>query len=76
MFMNAFTREDYFVSSKIPPGIGNRQRAMQIIDTSVSNVKIGYLDCMLMMLPISSFLKEQKIDPTDVTLVNKKIDVW
>lgn len=76
MFMNAFTREDYFVASKIPPGIVNRQRAMQMVDDSVANVDVGYLDCMLMMLPIESFLKEQRIDPTDVMLANKKMDVW
>lgn len=76
LFMNGFTRDDYFVSSKIPPSIQHRVRTMQVVDDAVANVNAGYLDCMILMLPIASFLKEQNIDPTDVKLVHKKIDAW
>ena len=58
MFMNGYTREDYFVASKLPPGVNNRQRAMQLIDESVQNVDAGYLDCMIVLLPITNWLKE------------------
>lgn len=51
MFMNAFTREDYFVCSKVPPGFQNYKSAGRLIKNSVKAVDLGYLDCMLLLWP-------------------------
>jgi hypothetical protein len=38
MFMNAWTREDYFICSKIPPAFINAKRAGPLVDASVKAV--------------------------------------
>ena len=51
MFMNGYTREDYFICSKIPPGFLEYKKAKQIIKSSNKQVGLGYLDCMLLLWP-------------------------
>ena len=63
MFMNAWTREDYFICSKIPPAFINGKRAGPLVDASVKAVNQGYLDCMLLLWPGSFGAK--KLEDTD-----------
>ena len=50
-FMRAFTRADFFISSKIPPSYMEFKKAQTIIKSSVKAVDLGYLDCMMVLWP-------------------------
>ena len=69
--MNAFTREDYFICSKIPPAFCNEKRAGGLIKASVKAVNQGYLDCMLLLWPGT-----QKIDEKDQLNIDNRHGCW
>jgi diketogulonate reductase-like aldo/keto reductase len=70
-FMNAWTREDYFICSKIPPAFCNEKRAGGLIKASVKAVNQGYLDCMLLLWPGT-----QKIDENDQLNIDNRHGCW
>ena len=69
--MNAFTRQDYFVCSKIPPGFATYQKAPNIIKASNKSVDLGYLDCMLLLWPGT-----QKADENDPINIENRHGCW
>ncbi len=51
MFMNAYHRQDYFITSKVHPEDLDYERASAAINTSIENTKLGYIDNMLLLWP-------------------------
>ena len=72
--MNAWTREDYFICSKIPPAFINGKRAGPLIDASVKAVNQGYLDCMLLLWPGSFGAK--KLEDSDPQNIQNRHECW
>lgn len=69
--MRAFTRADFFISSKIPPGFMEYKKAQTIIKSSVKAVDLGYLDCMMVLWPGN--LKAAENDEVNIT---NRHSVW
>ena len=51
MFMNAYHRYDYFITSKIHPEDFGFKRATAAIDKSLEETQLGYIDNMLLQWP-------------------------
>ena len=73
--MNGFTREDYFVCSKIPPAFQTYDRAVRCIKAGVKAVDQIYLDCMLLLWP-GHFKPGGGTDPKDPKQVEARHQVW
>ena len=75
MFMEAFTRDDYFICSKIPPTYQTYKKATTMIKSSVKAVNLGYLDCMLLLWP-GSFRGGKVGDPADPVNITNRTETW
>lgn len=77
--MNGFSRDDYFVCSKVPPAFQDHKKATTSIINSVKSADTGYLDCMLLLLPNNAWIaamKALKPNPLDPVQMTDRLDVW
>jgi diketogulonate reductase-like aldo/keto reductase len=71
--MKGYSRLDYFICSKIPPGFQEYSKAKKIIESSNKSVNLGYLDCVLLLWPGPSSKNIDEKDPVNIT---NRHDCW
>lgn len=71
--MKGYSRQDFYICSKIPPEFQEYNKAKKIIESSNKSIDLEYLDCVLLLWP-GSF--SRSIDDKNPIIIRNRHDCW